>query len=340
MVELIDLRNKNWFRFSKKTPREPFSRRPYPPPLPPIPGEEEEIEEEEELDDIVDEQIDSVSVVDKSVKISKEKHSARSKTDSGRASGKHEGVDDELSSCSLDSYNRKREGYDDGYETMTPLSSPFHSFAVTEGPKERPGLLARGTKASLSIQKHTKQVMSERKYSKSAKERPVARVQTVGSYARESRLWQTTKSKEEPEEDVPYLAQIRNRMDTGKSTCDSRFKLRTQSATVNNNGRLIQRQQYRQRPLSTPLSALSQISKILGGSKLLRPQKEQTLPFINPTQQTCNGKVKLNPWCHGNSSGVFSRLSNDKIKNNIGESRFHIDRQLFERSRTFHALHT
>lgn len=322
IVELIDLRNDNWFPYSKKTPRCTYSRRPLPPPLPPTPGqvEEEEEEEEEEEDDVKD------NKRGKKEEESKRKQSKKDDdTDSGHHSGKFDeikDVDDNSSFLSGDMMKRNDfELNDDGYWSFTQPSSPYN--CVPEKP-ERPGLLSRGTKASFLLRKHTNQILENRKYSKSAKERTVTVVEAVGSYAKESRRWKRKSVDQESVESIPFLA----RLQSAKTTCSE--PVRTQSHY--NYSR-------RQRPLTTQ-STFSQVSKILGESRLLRSSpREPPLPYINTTQhrQPLKRTTKVTPWCHSNSTGVLHKLSDIKIQNKIADTNFHVERQLCTRNRKSHS---
>ncbi|XP_033744478.1 uncharacterized protein LOC117330364 [Pecten maximus] len=320
IVELIDLKNENWFPYKKKTPRwYKFTRRPIPPPLPRVPGEEEEVEEEEENADECD---GNVEKGEDSGDENKRKETKKDEdVDSGHHSGKFDeirDVDDNLSFLSGDILKRNVfELNDDGYWSLTQRSSPY--MCAPEKP-ERPGILSRGTKASILLRKHTNQMLDHRKCSNSAKERNVTVVQAVGSYAQESKLWKRKSVDQGSVESIPFLA----RMHSAKTTCSEPVK------TTQNHFRSSRRQ----RPLTTQ-SAFSQVSKILGESHLLRPQKEPPLPFINTTQQRPPIKrtTKVNPWCHGNSTGVMHKLSNVKIQNRIADPNFHVERQLYQRTR-------
>ncbi|XP_060084853.1 uncharacterized protein LOC132564194 [Ylistrum balloti] len=319
IVELIDLKNENWFPYRKITPRwRKFSRRPLPPPLPRVPGEEEEVEEEDEEN--ADEGDNSG---EESGDESKRKETKKDDdADSGHHSGKFDeikDVDDNSSFLSGDILKKHEfELNDEGYWSLTQRSSPY--MCAPEKP-ERPGILRRGTKASFSILKHTNQILDHRKCSNSAKERNVTVVQAVGSYARESKLWRRKSVDQGSVESIPFLA----RMHSAKTTCSEPARPTTQGHFSSSR---------RQRPLTTP-SAFSQVSKILGESHLLRPQKEPPLPFINTTQQRPPLKrtTKVNPWCHGNSTGIMHKLSNVKIQNKVVDPNFHVERQLYQRTR-------
>ncbi|OWF42794.1 uncharacterized protein LOC110460601 [Mizuhopecten yessoensis] len=318
IVELIDLQSEHWFPYTKKTPRwYKFTKRPPPPPLPRVPGEEEEVEEEEELEGEGNEN------GEKGEEGGDEKKQNEVKKDDDIDSGHHSGneikeVEDNLSFLSGDNLRRHDfELIDDGYWSLTQRSSPY---MCAPEKLERPGLLSRGTKASFLLRKHTNQLLDHRKCSNSAKERNVTVVQAVGSYAQESRRWKRKSVDQGSVESIPFLA----RMHSAITTCSEPVRA-TQSNFSSSR---------RQRPLTTQ-SAFTQVTKILGESRLLRPQKEPPLPYINTTQHKSPFKrtTKVNPWCHGNSTGVINKLSNVRIQNKIVDPNFYVERQLYQRTR-------
>lgn len=320
IVELIDLKNDNWFPYKKKTQRwYKYTRRPLPPPLPRVPGEEEEVEEDDEENAEEGDENGEKGEKEGGDVSSRKETKKDEDVDSGHHSGKFDEIRDVDDNISFLSGERPMfELNDDGYWSLTQRSSPY--MCPPEKP-ERPGILTRGTKSSILLRKHTNQILDHRKCSNSAKERNITVVQAVGSYAQESKLWKRKSVDHGSVESIPFLA----RMHSAKTTCSEPVR------TTQNHFRSSRRQ----RPLTTQ-SAFSQVTKILGESPLLRPQKEPPLPFINTTQQRHPLKrtTKVNPWCHGNSTGVMHKLSNVKIQNKVVDPNFHVERQLYQRTRS------
>lgn len=298
VVEMIDVKNNQIHKYYKITPRYPRMRRP-PAPTPPclVYSDEEEDEEEELLAGGDSDLLSNLSHVEESSEM---------KTENPEGKGSEKRVELTLDRVA------ELEVTDDECELFYPRtnSSEVNKNEMVE---ERPGLLRRGTKSSMGLQTHNDLKYKRRAQSKSADLR--GSINSVGSYAWESRRWHHTKSasgERGSEESVPFVARISSTFPP--QTTPKPSKKMTFS---------------RRRPLSSPASFSAEIQKILGQSRLLR--KEPSLPYIKPpgkSSRAQSARTTVTPWCHSNSSAVLEHLSNTKINRKIQNPRFTVNRQI------------
>lgn len=298
VVEMIDVKNNQIHKYYKITPRYPRMRRP-PAPTPPclMYSNEEEDEEDELLAGGDSDLLSDLSHVEESSEM---------KADNPEGKGSDKRVELTLDRVA------ELEVTDDECELFYPrtISSEINKNEIVE---ERPGLLRRGTKSSMGLKAHNNLIYKSREQSKSADLR--GSINSVGSYAWESRRWHHAKSvpgEQGSEESVPFVARI-----------SSTFLPQTTSKSSN------KMTFSRRRPLSSPASFSDEIQKILGQSRLLR--KEPTLPYIKPpgkSPRAQSARTTVTPWCHSNSSAVLEHLSNTKISRKIQNPRFTVNRQI------------
>lgn len=298
VVEMIDVKNNQIHKYYKITPRYPRMRRP-PAPTPPclMYSNEEEDEEDELLAGGDSDLLSNLSHVEESSEM---------KADNPEGKGSDKRVELTLDRVA------ELEVTDDECELFYPrtISSEINKNEIVE---ERPGLLRRGTKSSMGLKAHNNLKYKSREQSKSADLR--GSINSVGSYAWESRRWHHAKSvpgEQGSEESVPFVARI-----------SSTFLPQTTSKSSN------KMTFSRRRPLSSPASFSAEIKKILGQSRLLR--KEPTLPYIKPpgkSPRAQSARTTVTPWCHSNSSAVLEHLSNTKISRKIQNPRFTVNRQI------------
>lgn len=298
VVEMIDVKNNQIHKYYKITPRYPRMRRP-PAPTPPclMYSNEEEDEEDELLAGGDSDLLSNLSHVEESSEM---------KADNPEGKGSDKRVELTLDRVA------ELEVTDDECELFYPrtISSEINKNEIVE---ERPGLLRRGTKSSMGLKAHNNLKYKSREQSKSADLR--GSINSVGSYAWESRRWHHAKSvpgEQGSEESVPFVARI-----------SSTFLPQTTSKSSN------KMTFSRRRPLSSPASFSDEIQKILGQSRLLR--KEPTLPYIKPpgkSPRAQSARTTVTPWCHSNSSAVLEHLSNTKISRKIQNPRFTVNRQI------------
>lgn len=298
VVEMIDVKNNQIHKYYKITPRYPRMRRP-PAPTPPclMYSNEEEDEEDELLAGGDSDLLSNLSHVEESSEM---------KADNPEGKGSDKRVELTLDRVA------ELEVTDDECELFYPrtISSEINKNEIVE---ERPGLLRRGTKSSMGLKAHNNLKYKCREQSKSADLR--GSINSVGSYAWESRRWHHAKSvpgEQGSEESVPFVARI-----------SSTFLPQTTSKSSN------KMTFSRRRPLSSPASFSDEIQKILGQSRLLR--KEPTLPYIKPpgkSPRAQSARTTVTPWCHSNSSAVLEHLSNTKISRKIQNPRFTVNRQI------------
>lgn len=298
VVEMIDVKNNQIHKYYKITPRYPRMRRP-PAPTPPclMYSNEEEDEEDELLAGGDSDLLSNLSHVEESSEM---------KADNPEGKGSDKRVELTLDRVA------ELEVTDDECELFYPrtISSEINKNEIVE---ERPGLLRRGTKSSMGLKAHNNLKYKSREQSKSADLR--GNINSVGSYAWESRRWHHAKSvpgEQGSEESVPFVARI-----------SSTFLPQTTSKSSN------KMTFSRRRPLSSPASFSDEIQKILGQSRLLR--KEPTLPYIKPpgkSPRAQSARTTVTPWCHSNSSAVLEHLSNTKISRKIQNPRFTVNRQI------------
>lgn len=298
VVEMIDVKNNQIHKYYKITPRYPRMRRP-PAPTPPclMYSNEEEDEEDELLAGGDSDLLSNLSHVEESSEM---------KADNPEGKGSDKRVELTLDRVA------ELEVTDDECELFYPrtISSEINKNEIVE---ERPGLLRRGTKSSMGLKAHNNLKYRCREQSKSADLR--GSINSVGSYAWESRRWHHAKSvpgEQGSEESVPFVARI-----------SSTFLPQTTSKSSN------KMTFSRRRPLSSPASFSDEIQKILGQSRLLR--KEPTLPYIKPpgkSPRAQSARTTVTPWCHSNSSAVLEHLSNTKISRKIQNPRFTVNRQI------------
>lgn len=297
VVEMIDVKNNQIHKYYKITPRYPRMRRP-PAPTPPclMYSNEEEDEEDELLAGGDSDLLSNLSHVEESSEM---------KADNPEGKGSDKRVELTLDRVA------ELEVTDDECELFYPrtISSEINKNEIVE---ERPGLLRRGTKSSMGLKAHNNLKYKCREQSKSADLR--GSINSVGSYAWESRRWHHAKSvpgEQGSEESVPFVARI-----------SSTFLPQTTSKSSN------KMTFSRRRPLSSPASFSDEIQKILGQSRLLR--KEPTLPYIKPpgkSPRAQSARTTVTPWCHSNSA-VLEHLSNTKISRKIQNPRFTVNRQI------------
>lgn len=298
VVEMIDVKNNQIHKYYKITPRYPRMRRP-PAPTPPclMYSNEEEDEEDELLAGGDSDLLSDLSHIEESSEM---------KADNPEGKGSDKRVELTLDRVA------ELEVTDDECELFYPrtISSEINKNEIVE---ERPGLLRRGTKSSMGLKAHNNLKYKSREQSKSADLR--GNINSVGSYAWESRRWHHAKSvpgEQGSEESVPFVARI-----------SSTFLPQTTSKSSN------KMTFSRRRPLSSPASFSDEIQKILGQSRLLR--KEPTLPYIKPpgkSPRAQSARTTVTPWCHSNSSAVLEHLSNTKISRKIQNPRFTVNRQI------------
>lgn len=298
VVEMIDVKNNQIHKYYKITPRYPRMRRP-PAPTPPclMYSNEEEDEEDELLAGGDSDLLSDLSHVEESSEM---------KADNPEGKGSDKRVELTLDRVA------ELEVTDDECELFYPrtISSEINKNEIVE---ERPGLLRRGTKSSMGLKAHNNLKYKSREQSKSADLR--GNINSVGSYAWESRRWHHAKSvpgEQGSEESVPFVARISSTF-LPQTTSKSSKKLTFS----------------RRRPLSSPASFSDEIQKILGQSRLLR--KEPTLPYIKPpgkSPRAQSARTTVTPWCHSNSSAVLEHLSNTKISRKIQNPRFTVNRQI------------
>lgn len=298
VVEMIDVKNNQIHKYYKITPRYPRMRRPPAPTPPCLMYSNEEEDEEDEL--LAGGDSDLLSI------LSHVEESSEMKADNPEGKGSDKRVELTLDRVA------ELEVTDDECELFYPrtISSEINKNEIVE---ERPGLLRRGTKSSMGLKAHNNLKYKSREQSKSADLR--GNINSVGSYAWESRRWHHAKSvpgEQGSEESVPFVARI-----------SSTFLPQTTSKSSN------KMTFSRRRPLSSPASFSDEIQKILGQSRLLR--KEPTLPYIKPpgkSPRAQSARTTVTPWCHSNSSAVLEHLSNTKISRKIQNPRFTVNRQI------------
>lgn len=298
VVEMIDVKNNQIHKYYKITPRYPRMRRPPAPTPPCLMYSNEEEDEEDEL--LAGGDSDLLSI------LSHVEESSEMKADNPEGKGSDKRVELTLDRVA------ELEVTDDECELFYPrtISSEINKNEIVE---ERPGLLRRGTKSSMGLKAHNNLKYKSREQSKSADLR--GSINSVGSYAWESRRWHHAKSvpgEQGSEESVPFVARI-----------SSTFLPQTTSKSSN------KMTFSRRRPLSSPASFSDEIQKILGQSRLLR--KEPTLPYIKPpgkSPRAQSARTTVTPWCHSNSSAVLEHLSNTKISRKIQNPRFTVNRQI------------
>lgn len=298
VVEMIDVKNNQIHKYYKITPRYPRMRRPPAPTPPCLMYSNEEEDEEDEL--LAGGDSDLLSI------LSHVEESSEMKADNPEGKGSDKRVELTLDRVA------ELEVTDDECELFYPrtISSEINKNEIVE---ERPGLLRRGTKSSMGLKAHNNLKYKSREQSKSADLR--GNINSVGSYAWESRRWHHAKSvpgEQGSEESVPFVARI-----------SSTFLPQTTSKFSN------KMTFSRRRPLSSPASFSAEIQKILGQSRLLR--KEPTLPYIKPpgkSPRAQSARTTVTPWCHSNSSAVLEHLSNTKISRKIQNPRFTVNRQI------------
>ncbi|XP_061195411.1 uncharacterized protein LOC133203656 [Saccostrea echinata] len=310
VVEMIDVKNNQIHKYYKITPRVPRMRRPPAPTPPCLMYSDEEDEDEAEL--LAGGDSDLLSSTSQLAETSE------SKTEQGQS--KTEVSEDKSADRRVELTEERvaeLEITDDIYETPSPCPNNvvFNKYELVE---ERPGLLRRGTKSSIGLQQYNDIKYRHHAYSKSAHATGV--VDTVGSYAWESRRWRPVKSAsvdKQSEQSIPFVARM--------SSCQAHTKSQTSHSTSHPS----RKQRYsRPRPLSSPASFSVEIQNILGQSRLLRT--EPALPYIKPPNRGSRSQSAkaITPWCHSNSSAVFERLSNTKIHNKIQNPRFFVNRQI------------
>ncbi|XP_062578101.1 uncharacterized protein LOC134239992 [Saccostrea cucullata] len=310
VVEMIDVKNNQIHKYYKVTHRLPRMRRP-PAPTPPCLMYSDE-DEEDEAELLAGGDSDLLSSTSQLAETSE------SKTEQGQSKTE---VNEDKSAERRGELTEERvaelEITDDVYEMTSPCpnSVVFNKYELVE---ERPGLLRRGTKSSIGLQQYNDIKYRRRAYSKSAHATSV--VDTVGSYAWESRRWRPLKSAsvdKQSEQSIPFVARM--------SSCQAHAKSQTSHST----SQPSRKQRYsRPRPLSSPASFSVEIQNILGQSRLLRT--EPALPYIKPPNRSSRSQSAkaITPWCHSNSAAVFERLSNTKIHNKIQNPRFSVNRQI------------
>lgn len=298
VVEMIDVENNQIHKYYKITHRYPRMRRPpAPTPLCLMYSDEEEDEEEELLAGGDSDLLSNLSHVEESSEM---------KTDNQDTKGSDKRVELTLDRVA------ELEVTDDECELFYPRTNSSE-INKNEKVEERPGLLRRGTKSSMGLQAHNDLKYKRRAQSKSADLQGT--INSVGSYAWESRRWHHAKSasgERDSEESIPFVARISSTFPP--QTSPNPAKKLTYS---------------RRRPLSSPASFSAEIQKILGQSRLLR--KEPTLPYIKPpgkSPRAQSASTTVTPWCHSNSSAVLEHLSNTKISRKIQNPRFTVNRQI------------
>lgn len=305
VVEMIDVKNNQIHKYYKVTPRCPRMRRP-PCPTPPclMYSDEEDNEEDELLAGGDSDLMSSVSHMEES---------SESKTEQERSKTDHTDfkTSDKKVELTLDRV-AELDVVDDECEVFSPTANSAHVHR-NELIEERPGLLRRGTKASMGLQQHNDLKYKRRTQSKSANLH--GNVNSVGSYAWESRRWRHSKSasgENDTVQSVPFVARISSTL-SPQASSQPQKKLRFS----------------RPRPLSSPASLSVEIEKILGQSRLLR--KEPALPYIKTpgrSSRSQSARTTVTPWCHNNSSAVLEHLSNTKINNRIHNPSFSVSRQI------------
>lgn len=300
IVEMIDIKNSNWFPFVKPIPRKPKYRRPPAPPIPekwqPVVEEEEEEEEEETTENTNTTNKNEVVI----------------KTDDDGDSGHQSLKDGELSMFS-DVYKRG-DMYDEGYRTVS--NSPY----LSPPKEERPIFITKPTKSSMLLYSHTSEIRKRRGNAKSAPEK--RRLDVVGSYSRESRMWH-----------------LPRRKDGSASAASASTATRVQSSVITHGSApaVMKTDPYRQKNanlLNKRQTPLSQVSKILGESRLLSSQSELGLPYIHSTHNVCQ-KNKTTRILYGNSS-VSYRVKDAQFQTRMTHPKFMINSALYDRNTMKH----
>ncbi|KAK3578772.1 hypothetical protein CHS0354_035679 [Potamilus streckersoni] len=210
IAEIIDEKNGDLFNFVKPKKRVIHLRRPKPPTPTPSPQEEGGILEEGDEEKLIDKNSNKDS---EATELNLKDMDGGQKTDVGSESGlhtanKYNNLEQGRNSSSVaNSYTGsisdipRRYGVDEGYETMSPKSSPSCS-PLNSRTGASDYVSVRGTKASISLLGYTRNRLPKLNHQSPAQEIGVTdkKVETVGSYAWESKFWHRKVPKRLPEE--------------------------------------------------------------------------------------------------------------------------------------------
>ncbi|KAL3852150.1 hypothetical protein ACJMK2_015828 [Sinanodonta woodiana] len=235
IAEIIDERNGNLFNFVKPRKRQIRLRRPKPPTPTLSPNEEGGILEEGDEERLI---CQNSSKDPEATELNSKNMDSMQKTDVDSDFGLNTANKDNTpeqgrsyssvaNSCtgSISDVPR-RYGPDEGYETMSPKSSPRCS-PLNSRTGTSDYVSVRGTKASLLLQGYTRTRLPKINHQSTPQETKATdkKVETVGSYAWESKFWHRKVPKQLPAE-----------IDTAKNTRD---RVRTNNPWVAENNESI-----------------------------------------------------------------------------------------------------